>query len=79
MSDSYERRCGKDRRQEDCDFSGNGERRRTVESRKPEITEIQLSDNDWKLLFGAPEATTSSIEVSVILGDVDRKLTHVEG
>ena len=69
MSDSYERRCGKDRRQEDSDFSGKGERRRTVESRKPEITEIQLSDNDWKLLFGAPEvATTSSIEASVILG-----------
>ena len=69
MSDSYERRCGKDRRQEDSDFSGKGERRRTVESRKPEITEIQLSDNDWKLLFGAPEAaTTSSIEASVVLG-----------
>ncbi len=69
MSDYHERRCGKDRRQVDLDLMGKTERRRSVESRKPEITEIQLSDNDWKSLFGTENGSAiPSIEISVIIG-----------
>ncbi len=69
MSDYHERRSGKDRRQVDIDLMGKIERRHTVESRKPEIIEIQLSDNDWKSLFGtAEEPGIPTIEVSVTIG-----------
>ncbi len=69
MSDCDERRCGKDRRQVDLDLAGKTERRRSVESRIPELTEIQLSDNDWKSLFGAEnESAIPGIENSAVIG-----------
>ena len=69
MSYYHERRSGKDRRQNDVDLMGKVERRHTVESRKPEITELQLSDNDWKSFFGTEnESAIPNIEISVIIG-----------
>ena len=68
MSYYHERRSGKDRRQQDIDLIGKVERRHTVESRKPEITELQLSENDWISFFGTEkELAIPSIEASLIL------------
>lgn len=52
MKHTYERRSGKDRRQSDLAPSNGKERRRSVESRKPEIAEISISDDDWSRYFG---------------------------
>ena len=52
MKLSYDRRAGKDRRQADLPLVNNKERRRSVESRKPEIVEISISDDEWTRYFG---------------------------
>jgi hypothetical protein len=46
-----ERRSGKDRRQVDAGPPGRHERRRSVESRQPEIVELKLSDSQWGALI----------------------------
>ena len=58
----YDRRTGRDRRQADLPPVDNKERRRSVESRKPEIVEISISEDEWMRYFGnlARAAKTTS-------------------
>ena len=51
---ALERRRGIDRRRVDADPPGKRERRRGVESRKPEVTEIEMSDSEWTALAQDP-------------------------
>lgn len=56
-----DRRSGKDRRQTEAGPPTSFERRRTVEARQPELTELHLSEDELKALgFGEthkPEPT----------------------
>jgi len=47
-----ERRSGRDRRQRDALPPGGRERRRNVEPRKPEVTELDFTDSQWDALRG---------------------------
>jgi hypothetical protein len=52
-----DRRSGRDRREDEKGPPTNFERRRTVEARQPELTELNLSDEELKALgFGLEEA-----------------------
>lgn len=42
-----DRRSGVDRRKEDKGPPGKVERRRSLESRKPEVVEIQMTNSEW--------------------------------
>ena len=55
-----DRRTGKDRRQTEAGPPTSFERRRTVEARQPELTELHLSEEELKALgFGdTPSPTT---------------------
>jgi hypothetical protein len=54
---STDRRSGIDRRQVEEGPPSNYERRRTIEARQPELTELSLSDEELKALgFGVEEA-----------------------
>jgi hypothetical protein len=44
---SAERRAVKDRRVRDVDMPANRDRRRGVEPRKPEVSEIEPTDSMW--------------------------------
>ncbi|MBV7541910.1 hypothetical protein [Acidovorax sp. sic0104] len=50
-----DRRSGKDRRQEEKGPPTNYERRRTVEARQPELTELHLSEDELRALGFAQE------------------------
>ena len=52
---SMDRRTGRDRRQTDDGPPTNYERRRTVEARQPELTELHLSEDELKELGFLPE------------------------
>ncbi|MFB0934478.1 MAG: hypothetical protein QMB52_01795 [Propionivibrio sp.] len=67
MSHDYERRSGKDRRQDDGDLPGGKERRRQVESRKPEIVEVELNEAEWEMHFGRKKLVGSGADVSVTI------------
>lgn len=45
-----ERRSGADRRHVDGQPPGKHERRRGVESRKPEVIELEMSNSEWAAL-----------------------------
>lgn len=47
---TIDRRSGKDRRQEEKGPPTNYERRRTVEARQPELTELDLSEEELRAL-----------------------------
>ena len=49
-----DRRSGKDRRKQDLGPPGKAERRRSLESRKPDVTEIEMSASDWGALEQLP-------------------------
>ena len=49
-----ERRSGVDRRRVDADLPGKRERRRGVESRKPDVVELEMSNSEWSALMGVP-------------------------
>lgn len=49
-----DRRSGKDRRETEAGPPTNFERRRTVEARQPELTELHLSEDELKALGFAP-------------------------
>jgi len=53
-SHSRERRSGTDRRCIELERNGRPERRVRVEARKPEVTELILSDSEWQTLDPAP-------------------------
>ena len=47
---SMDRRSGKDRRQEEKGPPTNFERRRAIEARQPELTELHMSEDELKAL-----------------------------
>ena len=47
---SAERRSGRDRRQTDKGPPGRADRRRVAEPRKPEVSELEVSDSEWGAL-----------------------------
>lgn len=47
-----ERRTGLDRRQRDSGPPDGWERRRSVEPRKPEVTELEFTPSQWGALHG---------------------------
>jgi hypothetical protein len=47
---TVERRSGKDRRVADLPPPNGRERRRTAEPRKPEVTELDLTQSQWNKL-----------------------------
>ena len=51
---SMDRRSGKDRRQEEKGPPTNFERRRAIEARQPELTELHMSQDELKALGFAP-------------------------
>jgi hypothetical protein len=53
-----DRRKGVDRRKEDLLRPGQPERRRSVESRKPEVRVIEVSESDWARLDSAAQPTS---------------------
>ena len=55
-STTLERRSGTDRRHVELERHGRPERRVRVEARKPEVTELILSDSEWQALDPAPAA-----------------------
>ena len=50
-----DRRAGKDRRKVDIARKGQPERRRSVESRQPDVVEIDMSTTEWGALQDAPQ------------------------
>ena len=49
-----DRRSGADRRKVDTPRKGLPERRRSVESRQPDVVEIEMSSSEWGALRGDP-------------------------
>jgi hypothetical protein len=49
---AVERRSGRDRRQRDSGPPDGWERRRSVEARKPEVTELEFTPSQWGVLQG---------------------------
>ena len=49
-----ERRSGSDRRKVDMLPPGKVDRRRSVDSRKPEVVELDMSNSEWTALSGVP-------------------------
>ena len=49
-----ERRTGKDRRQRETVMPTKLERRRSVDARKPEVLELNISNTEWTALTQAP-------------------------
>ena len=56
---SADRRTGKDRRQEEKGPPTNFERRRAIEARQPELTELHMSEDELKALGFAPTPTSN--------------------
>lgn len=52
-----DRRSGRDRRQDEKGPPTSFERRRTVEARQPELTELEVSEDELKALGFGPEET----------------------
>jgi hypothetical protein len=52
--DASDRRSGPDRRKQDLGPPAKRERRRSLESRKPDVTEIEMSASDWGALERLP-------------------------
>ena len=50
----HDRRSGEDRRKVDKGFPGKYDRRRNLESRKPDVSEIDMSNTDWAALSDEP-------------------------
>ena len=51
-----ERRSGGDRRKVDKLPPGKLDRRRSVDSRKPEVVELDMSNSEWTALTQVPQA-----------------------
>ena len=47
-----ERRSGKDRRRRESTPPAGWERRRSVEPRKPDVAELEITPSQWDLLHG---------------------------
>jgi hypothetical protein len=53
------RRSGADRRRVESGPPGRHERRRDIESRKPEVVELDMSESEWTALNRDPSAPGS--------------------
>lgn len=51
-----DRRSGSDRRKVDMLPPGKVDRRRSVDSRKPEVVELEMSNSEWTALTQVPAA-----------------------
>jgi hypothetical protein len=51
---AVDRRSGADRRKEDKGPPGKHDRRLTLESRQPEVVELELSNSAWTALLESP-------------------------
>lgn len=51
-----DRRAGADRRRVDQGPPGKHERRRTLEARKPEVSEVEMTNSEWNTLADEPIA-----------------------
>ena len=49
---AIERRSGKDRRATDVSTMGAFDRRKSVEPRKIQVVEVEMSESEWEKLFG---------------------------
>ena len=61
---SMDRRSGKDRRQEEKGPPTNFERRRAIEARQPELTELHMSEDELKALGFAPNPSGNARKAS---------------
>jgi hypothetical protein len=52
---TVERRSGVDRRAADLPLPVKIDRRRNVDARKPDVTELDMSDSEWSTLSQSPE------------------------
>jgi len=55
-----DRRSGTDRRKIDMPRPGLLDRRRALDSRKPEVTELEMTNSEWTALSEQPQAPTQS-------------------
>lgn len=55
-----DRRSGTDRRKVDILRPGLPDRRRAVDARKPEVTEIEMTNSEWTALSQQPGPPTKS-------------------
>ena len=51
----HDRRSGTDRRKVDIPRKGQPERRRNLESRQPEVVEVDMSASEWGALDAVPK------------------------
>ena len=54
----HDRRSGADRRQVDSLPPGKIDRRRSVDARKPDVLELDMSNSEWTALNQAPSPPT---------------------
>ena len=54
-----ERRAGKDRRKAEAGPPGKHERRTTLEARKPQVVEVEMSASEWAMFDVPPPADKS--------------------
>lgn len=54
------RRSGEDRRRTDAGPPGTRDRRRSLEPRKPDVIELDMSDSEWSALSGDASVATGS-------------------
>lgn len=59
---AIERRTGKDRRQTDSGGPNGCERRKSVEPRKPEVVELDLSPSEWARLEAGDGGGSSTVD-----------------
>lgn len=52
------RRSGADRRRVDSGPPGKHDRRRSMEPRKPEVIELEMSNSEWSALSGDSSTST---------------------
>ncbi|MGA0610506.1 hypothetical protein [Caldimonas sp. KR1-144] len=55
QSPIQERRSGQDRRRHDLPPPTGIERRRSIEARKPEVRELEMTDTEWGQLLDSHE------------------------
>ena len=55
-----DRRTGKDRRNAEAGPPGKRERRTTLEARKPQVVELEMSPSEWAAFSDLPPATGKS-------------------
>ncbi len=68
------RRTGADRRSKDLPPPTGGERRRSIEPRKPEVTEVEISADQWAALQAQAYPEASAPAPPVAAGNVKKPI-----